>query len=139
MAITVQEINAATFEKSKKGYSAEQVDAFIDRIAGEVASMQKELDGLRHENEAQRGVIESYKSRENAIDRSLLEASNLRKEIIEKAKADAEGMVKEGELALEQQRNRLEQLKQEEEQTVRRIRYILQAQLSNLEYLLKEQ
>ena len=135
MAITVQEINAATFEKSKKGYSAEQVDAFIDRIAGEVASMQKELDSLRHENEAQRGVIESYKSRENAIDRSLLEASNLRKE----AKADAEGMVKEGELALEQQRNRLKQLKQEEEQTVRRIRYILQAQLSNLEYLLKEQ
>jgi len=48
-------------------------------------------------------------------------------------------MVKEGELALEQQRNRLKQLKQEEEQTVRRIRYILQAQLSNLEYLLKEQ
>ena len=139
MAITVQEINAATFEKSKKGYSAEQVDAFIDRIAGEVASMQKELDSLRHENEAQRGVIENYKSRENAIDRSLLEASNLRKEIIEKAKADAEGMVKEGELALEQQRNRLKQLKQEEEQTVRRIRYILQAQLSNLEYLLKEQ
>ena len=139
MAITVQEINAATFEKSKKGYSAEQVDAFIDRIAGEVASMQKELDSLRHENEAQRGVIESYKSRENAIDRSLLEASNLRKEIIEKAKADVEGMVKEGELALEQQRNRLKQLKQEEEQTVRRIRYILQAQLSNLEYLLKEQ
>lgn len=139
MAITVQEINAATFEKSKKGYSAEQVDAFIDRIAGEVASMQKELDSLRHENEAQRGVIESYKGRENAIDRSLLEASNLRKEIIEKAKADAEGMVKEGELALEQQRNRLKQLKQEEEQTVRRIRYILQAQLSNLEYLLKEQ
>ena len=28
MAITVQEINAATFEKSKKGYSAEQVDAY---------------------------------------------------------------------------------------------------------------
>ncbi len=33
MAVTVQEINAATFEKSKKGYSAEQVDAFIGWLA----------------------------------------------------------------------------------------------------------
>lgn len=138
MAITVEEINSVVFDRSKKGYNAEQVDKFIDRIAGELDSLQKENRQLRTENDSQRALIESYKSRENAIEQSLLEASNLRREIIDKANRDAQDIIRESGQATEIQKNRVVLLKQEEEQTIKRIRYILEAQLANLEYLIKE-
>ena len=114
------------------------MDKFIDRRAGELDSLQKENRQLRTENDSQRSRIESYKSRENAIEQSLLEASNLRREIIDKANRDAQDIIRESGQATEIQKNRVVLLRQEEEQTIKRIRYILEAQLANLEYLIKE-
>lgn len=139
MAITVQEINSEKFHMVKKGYDVQQVDMFMDRIAGEIDALTKALAQSNATVEIQQAAIAEYKSRECLIDQSLYEASNLREEILAKANKDADDIIKDGNATVELQKIRLQNLKLEEEQVVKRVRYILEAQLANLEFVLKEE
>ena len=47
MAITPQDIEQLTFSPSKHGYSTEEVDTFLDQIAGEVDAMLKKIADLK--------------------------------------------------------------------------------------------
>ena len=47
MAITPQDIEQLTFSPSKKGYDTEEVDAFLDRLSGEVDAMLQKIADLK--------------------------------------------------------------------------------------------
>ena len=136
MPITPDDINNIRFDLTKKGYATEQVDAFIDRIAGEIDLLSKEIDYMRQQNNELLVTIEALKSREVAIEQSIVEASNLRNEIIDKANLDAKKIMEDATEMVADQQKQLELLKQEEEQTIKRIRYIIESQLANLEYVI---
>ena len=126
------------FDIVRKGYSTEQVDRFIDTVAGQADTADKTIEQLQKQVDELTLAVENYKSREFAIEQSLLEASSLRKEIIEKANSDAKKLVDEAKETVEMYKNRLELIKQEEEQTIKRIKFILDSQSANLEYVIKE-
>lgn len=136
MPITPDDINNIRFDLTKKGYATEQVDAFIDRIAGEIDLLSKEIDYMRQQNNELLVTIEALKTREVAIEQSIVEASNLRNEIIDKANLDAKKIMEDATEMVADQQKQLELLKQEEEQTIKRIRYIIESQLANLEYVI---
>ncbi len=138
MSITPDDINNIRFDLTKKGYSTEQVDAFIDRIAGEIDLINSENERLYAQNRELLAAIEAFKSREVAIEQSILEASGLRREIIEKANLDAQKILEDAQTAAQEQKKQVELLKQEEEQTIKRIRYIIESQLANLDYVIAE-
>lgn len=138
MPITPDDINNIRFDLTKKGYATEQVDAFIDRIAGEIDLLCKEIDYVRQQNNELLIAIEALKTREVAIEQSIVEASNLRKEIIDKANLDAKKIMDQATEMVADQQKQLALLKQEEEQTIKRIRYIIESQLANLEYVISE-
>ena len=111
---------------------------FIDSLAGQVDSANKTIGQLQNQIDELTAAVENYKNREFAIEQSLLEASSLRKEIIDKANSDAKKIILEANDMVEMSKNRLELIKQEEEQTIKRIRFILESQTANLEYVIKE-
>lgn len=131
-------IDDVKFDIVRKGYSTEQVDMFIDSLAGQVDSANKTIGQLQNQIDELTAAVENYKNREFAIEQSLLEASSLRKEIIDKANSDAKKIILEANDMVEMSKNRLELIKQEEEQTIKRIRFILESQTANLEYVIKE-
>lgn len=133
------DLNNIRFDLTKKGYSTDQVDSFIDGAAGEIDLLTKENQRLQQENLALCAQIEEYKAKELAIEQSILEASNLRNEIIEKARADADKLIEDSKELVEIQKNKLEALKNEEASTIKRVRYILEAQLANLEFVINEE
>ena len=126
------------FDIVRKGYSTEQVDRFIDTVAGQADAADKTIEQLQKQVDELTLAVENYKSREFAIEQSLLEASSLRKEIIEKANSDAKKLIDEAKETVEMYKNKLELIKQEEEQTIKRIKFILDSQSANLEYVIKE-
>jgi len=126
------------FDIVRKGYSTEQVDRFVDSMAGQADSVNKYIQQLENQVNELTLAVENYKNREYAIEQSLLEASSLRKEIIDKANSDAKKIIDDANDVVEMCKNRLELIKQEEEQTIKRVRFILDSQLANLEYVIKE-
>lgn len=126
------------FDIVRKGYSTEQVDRFVDSMAGQADSVNKYIQQLEDQVNELTLAVENYKNREYAIEQSLLEASSLRKEIIDKANSDAKKIIDDANDVVEMCKNRLELIKQEEEQTIKRVRFILDSQLANLEYVIKE-
>lgn len=126
------------FDIVRKGYSTEQVDRFVDSVAGQADSVNKYIQQLENQVNELTLAVENYKNREYAIEQSLLEASSLRKEIIDKANSDAKKIIDDANDVVEMCKNRLELIKQEEEQTIKRVRFILDSQLANLEYVIKE-
>lgn len=127
------------FDIAKKGYATEQVDSFVDSAAGEIDSLAKENLRLQQENAALNAMIEEYKAKELAIEQSILEASSLRNEIIEKAQYDANKIIEDSNEIVNMHKSKLEALKNEEERTIKRVKYILEAQLANLEYVINEE
>ena len=126
------------FDIVRKGYSTEQVDRFVDSMAGQADSVNKYIQQLEDQVNELTLAVENYKNREYAIEQSLFEASSLRKEIIDKANSDAKKIIDDANDVVEMCKNRLELIKQEEEQTIKRVRFILDSQLANLEYVIKE-
>ena len=142
--ITAQDIREKTFEKARMGgYDMAAVDDFLEELADEIASAQKENAVLKSKMKVLVDKIEEYRSNEEALNMAILSAQKLAVQIESEARqrasatvADAEakaraviGSIDEERISYEQ---RLAQAKEAKSSFIAEAKAMFQAQLEKL-------
>ncbi|MDO5444138.1 MAG: DivIVA domain-containing protein [Eubacteriales bacterium] len=101
--ITAQDIREKTFEKSKfGGYDMAEVDDFLEELADELTSTQKETSVLKSKMKVLVDKIEEYRSNESALNQSILSAQKLAQQIESEAREKADNMIAEANRQVEE-------------------------------------
>ena len=101
--ITAQDIREKTFEKSKfGGYDMAEVDDFLEELADELTSTQKETAVLKSKMKVLVDKIEEYRSNESALNQSILSAQKLAQQIETEAREKADNMIAEANRQVEE-------------------------------------
>lgn len=96
--ITAQDIREKTFEKSKfGGYDMAEVDDFLEELADDLTSAQKETAVLKSKMKVLVDKIEEYRSNESALNQSILSAQKLAQQIEADAREKAEKLISDAE------------------------------------------
>ena len=95
------EIQKQTFSKSLKGYSADEVRAYLHLVAEEIERMVKEIDRLSRENAHFREELGEHSERERILKETLLSAQKVSEEVKANARKEGELIVKDAELLSE--------------------------------------
>lgn len=101
MALTKAEIANIRFEQVKKGYSIEQVDAFLGRVADEFERQNLEIAAVAEANER-------YRKMESDLTRALVSAESTAKRVMEDANEKARTILDEANAAAVKTRIRAE-------------------------------
>ena len=92
--ITAQDIREKTFEKSTfGGYAMNEVDDFLDELAGDLAASQKETASLRSKMKVLVDKIEEYRESEDAMHLALVSAQKVAKSIQAESQAKADELI----------------------------------------------
>ena len=92
--ITAQDIREKTFEKSTfGGYAMNEVDDFLDELAGDLAASQKETASLRSKMKVLVDKIEEYRESEDAMHLALVSAQKVAKNIQAESQAQADELL----------------------------------------------
>ena len=92
--ITAQDIREKTFEKSTfGGYAMNEVDDFLDELAGDLAASQKETASLRSKMKVLVEKIEEYRESEDAMHLALVSAQKVAKTIQAESQAQADELI----------------------------------------------
>lgn len=86
MKLTKEYIRDVKFERSKKGYSTDQVDDFLDLVS-------TEHDELREQIEKSKSELEKYRNMEATLTNVLVSAENNAKKVEEEAHVRAAAIV----------------------------------------------
>lgn len=94
MKLTAMDINNKEFKKSIRGYSADEVDEFLDKIAEDYEALYKENSTLKEKIGALNEKVEHYSKIESTIQNTLLLAQNAAEQAKSSAQKEAEFIVK---------------------------------------------
>jgi len=98
MKISPMDIQRQTFGKRLRGYDAEEVRAYLNLIAEELADLQRQRDTLDQEVQNLRMLVDEHRQRETILKNTLLTAQRLSEEIKDNARKQSESTVKEAEM-----------------------------------------
>lgn len=96
--ITPLDIQKKSFEKSFRGYKAEEVDVFLDMLTLDMEKLIKENARLKSELESAEGDLTKFKGSEGEVVKVLEQAKQLMDDISKSAEKRAEVMIKNAEL-----------------------------------------
>lgn len=99
--LTPLDIQKQTFNTTFRGYSVDEVRAYLHLIAEELERLLKESEKLSSENVLLREEVSDYRDRERMLKDTLLSAQRVSEEIRNNADKEAEIIVKEAELRSE--------------------------------------
>ena len=144
--ITPQDIQDKVFDKSVRGYNADQVDQFLDDLTKDLQSIIEERDNLSVQLADAVVKLDEYKAQEGAVIRTLESAKALMNDISASAEKRADIITKNAELDADRMirtaRDTVERLKEEEQNlTIRvnsiknRFKNILQAEMDRFDTL----
>ena len=98
MKISPMDIQRQTFGQRFRGLDPDEVRAYLNIVAEEVASLQMERDRLDQELGSLRSLIDEHRNRETILKNTLLTAQRVSEEIRDNARKEAETTVKEAEM-----------------------------------------
>ena len=98
MKLTAQDIHFKEFRHSLRGYSEEEVDAFLDNVADEFERLVKENIDLSERLEAANERVRGYQSMEATLNNTLVSAQRSAEEIQNKAGLEADSMLRDAEV-----------------------------------------
>jgi len=98
MKISPMDIQRQTFGQRCRGLDPDEVRAYLNIVAEEVASLQMERDRLDQELGSLRSLIDEHRNRETILKNTLLTAQRVSEEIRDNARKEAETTVKEAEM-----------------------------------------
>jgi cell division initiation protein len=98
MKLTPLDIHHKEFRHSLRGYSEEEVDAFLDQVADEFERLFKENIDLNERLEQAMERVRGYQSMEATLNNTLVQAQRSSEEIIAKAGIEAQNMLRDAEL-----------------------------------------
>lgn len=116
MKISPMDIQRQTFGRRMRGLDPDEVRAYLNIVAEEVAQIQMERDRLDQEVQSLRVMVEEHRQRETILKNTLLTAQRMSEEIKEAARKQADTVVKESEI----QADRLVELAQNRAHDVER-------------------
>ena len=128
MKISPMDLQRQTFSQKLRGFDPAEVRTYLNIVAEEIAALQRERDGLEHEEQSLRGLVDEHRQRETILKNTLLTAQRLSEEIKDAARKQSESVVKEAEM----QADRLVELAQSRAQEVERGILDLRAHRSSL-------
>lgn len=100
--MTGKEIMAEEFERAgMRGYRADQVDAFLQKVADYVDEQDVKINDLTYKIQILADKIEEYKADEENIRDALLNAQKLGSSILNEAKAKAESLTRDAQAKAE--------------------------------------
>ena len=102
MNITPEDIKTQEFTKSKRGYDAEEVKAFLEKISAEVEDLVSENETLADEVEQLKSRLDEYKKIEKDLQSTLLKAQDSSTKSIDVAKKQTDMMLRKSELEASQ-------------------------------------
>jgi len=143
MKLTPLDIHHKEFRHSLRGYSEEEVDAFLDQVADEFERLFKENIDLNEQLDQATERVRGYQSMEATLNNTLVQAQRSSEEIIAKAGLEAQSMMRDAELkakeivhnALQKKQtvtNELVRIKHAEEEFRLRYKTLLESQLRDL-------
>ena len=91
---SANEIRNITFEKVVRGYRPEDVESFMEKIAGEFEALAAEKQEIESQLYILAERIEQYKTEEESIKSTLLSAQKLGESIIAESRQKAEAILK---------------------------------------------
>jgi cell division initiation protein len=98
MKISPMDIQRQAFGRKMRGLDADEVRAYLNIVAEEVAALQMERDRLHHEVQEVRSLLEEHRQRETILKNTLLMAQRVSEEIKENARKQGETVIKEAEI-----------------------------------------
>ena len=114
--ITAQDIREKTFEKSRmNGYDMASVDDFLEELAEDIASSQKENAVLKSKMKVLVDRIEEYRANEEALNLAILSAQKLAVQIESEARQRAAEMIEDAERQVKARVGSIEELTVTEE------------------------
>ena len=99
--LTPLEIQKQTFSRALKGYSPDDVRAYLHLVAEEIERLLRENDRLGRDVAVLREDIEDHTNRERILKDTLLSAQKVAEDLIANARKEAELIVKDAELLAE--------------------------------------
>jgi len=94
MKLTPMDINNKEFKKVLRGYSAEEVDEFLDEVVENYEEIYKENSRLKESLSRATEQIEHYEKIENTIQNTLLLAQNAAEQARENTQKEADMIIK---------------------------------------------
>jgi cell division initiation protein len=98
MNITPRDIQKQGFTRRLRGYDEDEVRAFLNLVADELADLQHLYAALQQETQHLRHTVEEHRQRETILKNTLLTAQRVSEEIRETARKQGETVVREAEL-----------------------------------------
>ena len=115
--ITAQEIREKVFETSRiGGYDRASVDDFLEELAEDAASAQKENASLKAKMKVLVDKIEEYRANEEALNLAILSAQKLAVQIESEARARAAAMLEDADRQVKARVGSIEEQVQTQEQ-----------------------
>ncbi|MDH4140298.1 MAG: DivIVA domain-containing protein [Coriobacteriia bacterium] len=98
MKLTPLDIHHKEFRHSLRGYSEEEVDAFLDEVADEFERLFKENIDLSEKLEAAREQVRQYQEQEHTIRNTMIAAQRSADDIVSKATGESASVLRDAEL-----------------------------------------
>jgi cell division initiation protein len=92
------DIQRQTFGLRLRGFDVEEVRAYLNIVAEEVAALQMERDRMDQEVQHLKSLLDEHRQRETILKNTLLTAQRVSEEIRDNARKQAETVVKEAEI-----------------------------------------
>jgi cell division initiation protein len=102
MRISPLHIRRQDFSRSFRGLDPEEVQAFLDKVADETETLQREYDAAKRELEDAVAQLSEFKRIEKNLQDTLLKAQENSAKAIESTKKQANLMIKEAEIKAQQ-------------------------------------
>jgi len=149
MKVSPISIKKQEFNKSMRGYDKDEVQAFLEKLADEFESLQKENDSLKKELEDASTKLAEFRRIEKNLQDTLLRAHESSTKSIESTKKQANLIVKEAEIKASQIlekarenandiRNAVINLREERDLIVANLKSIINSQAHLLEMKVEE-
>ena len=144
MKLTPLDIHHKEFRHALRGYSEEEVDAFLDEVADEFERLFKESIDLSEKLEAANAKVREYQSMEVTLNNTMVAAQRSAEDIVAKANDESTAMLRDAEVkakevihnALTEKQKvqgELVRIKQAEEDFRSRFRTLLEQNLRDLQ------
>ena len=98
MKISPMDIQRQTFGRKVRGLDPDEVRAYLNIVAEEVAALQRERDSLDQQVQNMQGLLDEHRQREAILKNTLLTAQRVSEEIREVARKQSDNVVKEAEM-----------------------------------------
>jgi len=149
MSLTPLDVSKHDFDRSFRGYDPNEVQAFLERVADEVAALQAQATSLAEQNRILAAKLSAYQEMEQSLRDSIVATEKSlaasrdhvemeRQNILKEARLDADQMKLSTQNEITHMQEELRALRIHHDAYVKRLRFLLKAQTELLD-LLEEQ